>query len=558
MTNTPHPGEPAQPAPQPSGTKFWDDISSTGLRRDRSRQWFAGVAAGIARRVDVDPILIRAAFVALTLFGGIGIPLYLVAWLLMPDDSGRIMAREALGGGGSTNGSASSTTGAVVLLIVTALAVTAIVFGGDGWFIGWGIIPLAIIGWLFWRHQQGEGSSQWTTTDQAPYAGGAPYAGTTGSAGAAGAPGTDPTSSTGPAPASASVAQATPASPSLPAAPYTASGPYAASAQPASPAGTAAHTASMPYAATPQSAQAPQSAQHGPAAPPVPPRAHVPLAPPPPPRPRRRSAGFSGFVLTLGMGVMGYAAGYLLADPVGFPGSAELLGIIIGLGAAALTTMIMGLFGRRSLLSAALVGILAISAVGAGVGEQVWDGEQGIRTWTPALSSTTTTYRHGAGETTLDLRPLVDSLADPGDRPGSSPNPTPSATPSISPTPGITPTPGASASPSTSPTALPAPTVTVTESVSIAEPAVPQRIEVRQGAGELTIIVPEGANAEIRGKASFGEVDVRGNLPDGHSDRRDGTNDGPSETRTLTLGSGAPTLIVNAELTFGQIIIQEG
>ncbi|KGN34072.1 hypothetical protein N798_05355, partial [Knoellia flava TL1] len=157
MTQTPHQAQTgADSQGRPQGNRFWDDILSTGLRRDRSRQWFAGVCSGIARRVDVDPVLIRAAFIALTLFGGFGIVAYLVAWLLLPDESGRIMARDALD---RQNGADS--TGAIVISVIALLVIAAIVFGDNGFLIGWGVIPLAIVGWLFWRHEQGKRNASW-------------------------------------------------------------------------------------------------------------------------------------------------------------------------------------------------------------------------------------------------------------------------------------------------------------------------------------------------------------------------------------------------------------
>jgi phage shock protein PspC (stress-responsive transcriptional regulator) len=45
-----------------------------------------GVAAGIARYLDVDVTVIRILFAALTLIGGAAIPVYLAAWLLIPED----------------------------------------------------------------------------------------------------------------------------------------------------------------------------------------------------------------------------------------------------------------------------------------------------------------------------------------------------------------------------------------------------------------------------------------------------------------------------------------
>jgi phage shock protein PspC (stress-responsive transcriptional regulator) len=49
----------------------------------------AGVASGIAAYVGVDAVIVRVAFVVLTLVGGLGIPLYLASWVLVPDERTR-------------------------------------------------------------------------------------------------------------------------------------------------------------------------------------------------------------------------------------------------------------------------------------------------------------------------------------------------------------------------------------------------------------------------------------------------------------------------------------
>lgn len=46
----------------------------------------AGVALGIARQFDLDVTLVRLVIVAACLFGGLGLPLYLAGWLLIPDE----------------------------------------------------------------------------------------------------------------------------------------------------------------------------------------------------------------------------------------------------------------------------------------------------------------------------------------------------------------------------------------------------------------------------------------------------------------------------------------
>jgi phage shock protein PspC (stress-responsive transcriptional regulator) len=46
----------------------------------------AGVAAGLARYLGVDVMIIRLAFVVLAIASGAGIPLYLAVLLLIPED----------------------------------------------------------------------------------------------------------------------------------------------------------------------------------------------------------------------------------------------------------------------------------------------------------------------------------------------------------------------------------------------------------------------------------------------------------------------------------------
>jgi phage shock protein PspC (stress-responsive transcriptional regulator) len=56
------------------------------LRRSFTDRMAGGVAGGLAGYFGVDPMIVRIAFVALTVFGGAGIPLYLAGLLLIPDE----------------------------------------------------------------------------------------------------------------------------------------------------------------------------------------------------------------------------------------------------------------------------------------------------------------------------------------------------------------------------------------------------------------------------------------------------------------------------------------
>ena len=58
--------------------------ATTRLRRRASDRVAAGVASGLADYLNVDPLLIRVAFVGLVLFNGAGFFIYLLAWLFIP------------------------------------------------------------------------------------------------------------------------------------------------------------------------------------------------------------------------------------------------------------------------------------------------------------------------------------------------------------------------------------------------------------------------------------------------------------------------------------------
>ena len=54
------------------------------LRRDPTHGYIAGVCSGFAARLGIDPMLIRIGFVLTLAAGGVGIPLYIIGWALIP------------------------------------------------------------------------------------------------------------------------------------------------------------------------------------------------------------------------------------------------------------------------------------------------------------------------------------------------------------------------------------------------------------------------------------------------------------------------------------------
>jgi phage shock protein PspC (stress-responsive transcriptional regulator) len=68
------------------------------LRRPVRGGVVAGVAAGLARYLGVDVMIIRIAFVVLTVVGGAGIPLYLAGLLLIPGEGSEVSIAGSLAG----------------------------------------------------------------------------------------------------------------------------------------------------------------------------------------------------------------------------------------------------------------------------------------------------------------------------------------------------------------------------------------------------------------------------------------------------------------------------
>lgn len=54
------------------------------IYRAKEEVVLAGVCKGIADYFEVDPVLVRLIWLTLIFFGTMGIPLYLIAWIIIP------------------------------------------------------------------------------------------------------------------------------------------------------------------------------------------------------------------------------------------------------------------------------------------------------------------------------------------------------------------------------------------------------------------------------------------------------------------------------------------
>ncbi|MPV38652.1 PspC domain-containing protein [Georgenia subflava] len=130
-----------EPQPRPSTTAgFFASMRRTGIWRGQDR-WIGGVAAGIARRLDVDPLLVRGILVVLSFFGGLGLLLYGIGWALLPEESdGRIHLQEAL------RGNVDAALAGAVIFVIIGLARPGTWWAGFGyWGDGWFLLSLAFV-----------------------------------------------------------------------------------------------------------------------------------------------------------------------------------------------------------------------------------------------------------------------------------------------------------------------------------------------------------------------------------------------------------------------------
>ena len=154
------PGLPPEPPIEPppgysgppphSGAGEW-----RALRRSRTDRYVAGVLGGLARRLDVDPLILRITTVVLAMFG-VGIMLYALGWLLIPaEDEDASVAEQALGRGGAGR----SRSDAVLLSL--GLGLLVLIFAGGiltGWAEGAILLVLAVCGIaLLLRHDDHRG-----------------------------------------------------------------------------------------------------------------------------------------------------------------------------------------------------------------------------------------------------------------------------------------------------------------------------------------------------------------------------------------------------------------
>ncbi|CCH76451.1 conserved membrane hypothetical protein [Nostocoides japonicum T1-X7] len=373
---------PPTPTQQPGGDtldRIFGWLRGLGIRRDTDDRWVSGVSAGLAHRLGVDPIVVRALFVVLACFGGFGITAYLVLWAALPSTTGDILAEKAVRHGDGW---------AIVLLVVAAFSLFGgpVFAHGDGWWAAGWLVPAAIVAWVVYRLARKEPIVPTGIRSS-----------------------TSPTSGYG---SSGYGATGDPAWSSYGASDGTSAATTGTTYQAA---GSGTSYADPTYATPTASGAAGAGSGSGPA---YPPPAYPPTgataSPPRPPRPKRRGPGAGVSVLGLGLALVGYGVGYLVQDTVGFSGGPVTLGLITALATLGLFLVVLGVMGRSGGFNGFVATLLAIATAGAVLlpGVRFTDGV-GDRTWRPADSASEQTFRLGAGDSTLDLSRLSTDPATP-------------------------------------------------------------------------------------------------------------------------------------------------
>jgi len=64
------------------------------LFRSRKYRIIGGVAGGLAEYFKIDPVITRILFIAFTLTNGVGIAIYIILWIIIPDEPIEVLLNE--------------------------------------------------------------------------------------------------------------------------------------------------------------------------------------------------------------------------------------------------------------------------------------------------------------------------------------------------------------------------------------------------------------------------------------------------------------------------------
>jgi phage shock protein PspC (stress-responsive transcriptional regulator) len=69
----------------PASEELEDETSSKKMYRDKDNRVIGGVASGLAAFWGIDSTVIRVLFIGMTIFGGLGLFVYIIMWIALPE-----------------------------------------------------------------------------------------------------------------------------------------------------------------------------------------------------------------------------------------------------------------------------------------------------------------------------------------------------------------------------------------------------------------------------------------------------------------------------------------
>jgi phage shock protein PspC (stress-responsive transcriptional regulator) len=333
----------------------------------------AGVCGGLGRYTDIDPLVFRVTLAVLAFFGGVGVLVYGLAWLLIPDEGATESEGERL-----VHGRADRSAVAAIVAVLVGLGI----FGG---FIGNGLNTTALILFgvlgvgLVVAVREGGSRAEWWASAGAQH--GMPAAGQPGATG-----GVQP----GGQPGSAATGQPTVTAPAP---------------------GAAGSTPTWMPAARPGTAPTQPMSAYRPTYPP-PPRSpyHPPYVPPAPRPPKQRSA-LGGLTISLAVIVAGVISSIALWANGEVDFQVVLAGALLVLGAG---LIVGGWLGRARwlIVVGSVVTLLLVTTatwslpIKGGIGNRIWEP-----TTVEQLQSQSP-YALAAGQAELDLTKIHFPLGE--------------------------------------------------------------------------------------------------------------------------------------------------
>jgi phage shock protein PspC (stress-responsive transcriptional regulator) len=148
------------------------DRSARLLRRRSADRVIGGVAGGLGDYFNIDPLLVRIGFVGLIIFGGAGLVLYLIGWLLLPAEGHDASIVEGLF---RRIGLTPLRIGGIVLIVGVLALVLSIIGGADLSLPAWGQRPVAlwavaiiVVGVLLIRRRETAPATAGASTEATP------------------------------------------------------------------------------------------------------------------------------------------------------------------------------------------------------------------------------------------------------------------------------------------------------------------------------------------------------------------------------------------------------